>query len=258
MSEIEICVLASGSDGNSIYVRSGSSAVLVDCGISCRELMRRLACAGAGGECLSAILLTHDHSDHLRGVGVTSRRLGIPIFANRQTARKASAGQGAPPVVVFETGGAFEVGELRVAPFAVPHDAPDPVGFTISDGRMKVGIATDLGSITLEVLSGLEGCDAVILESNHDRDMLMDGPYPWHLKKRVDGPSGHLSNDDAATIIESVRHRGLKALVLAHLSRTNNDPGLTVSSATRALGRSAGRVDVSVGQHDQPCRMIIL
>lgn len=255
-SKIEVCVLASGSDGNSTYVRSGSTAILVDCGISCKELRRRLTGAGARDECLSAILLSHDHFDHARGIAVASRRFGVPVFANRDTSRKASLEHAGVTLSAFTTGRQFEVGDLSVTPFAVPHDAADPVGFTISDGSARVGIATDLGSITLEVLWGLSGCDAVMVESNHDRGMLMEGPYPWFLKKRVDGPSGHLSNDDAASVIESVCHEGLRHIVLVHISRINNDPALSIASAEKALGRSKSRVGVSVGRHDRPGELI--
>lgn len=251
-------MLASGSGGNSTLVRSGSTAIIVDCGISCRELGRRLDLVDAAAENLSAILLTHDHADHVRGVAVASRRLGAPVYANRDTSRRASPGHGGPPLQIFDTARPFEVGAFIVTPFAVPHDTSDPVGFTISDGTARLGVATDLGSVTLEVLSGLSGCDAVIVESNHDRGMLLEGPYPWHLKRRVDGPTGHLSNDDAATIIESVRHGGLRHVVLAHLSRTNNEPELSIRSAQRALGLMSGRVHVSVGRHDRPGELIRL
>lgn len=198
------------------------------------------------------MFLSHEHTDHIRGIGPLCRRCRVPVFANRATAGAGGLEEERGITVNhFTTGSPFEVGDLRLRPFPVPHDAAEPVGFTVSDGTVSVGLATDLGSATPEVLEGLSDCDALVLESNHDDSMLMEGPYPPFLKARVSGPLGHLSNNDAGTVISSVRHHGLRYLVLAHISRTNNVPDLTVRTARKALGRRASSVRISVGRHDE-------
>jgi len=237
--------------------------MIIDCGLSCRELCRRLEDAGIEPRLLSAVVLTHEHSDHVSGVGVLSRRFDLPVYANGATARgarlaHAGGARGVSRVVQFTTGREFTIGAITLEPFSVPHDASDPVGLRLSDGETCVGYATDLGSLTLEVIMGLSGCDALVLESNHDRTMLLEGPYPWPLKRRVDSASGHLSNEDAASLLESVAHDGMRHLVLAHLSRTNNEPELPVASARAALGTRAGRVQVSLGRHDRSGTLIRL
>lgn len=200
------------------------------------------------------MVISHGHRDHVNGVPVLCRRLGIPAFASSVTAWET----GLPGAVgeglcsSFQTGSGFDVGGLRVIPFAVPHDSADPSGFVISDGEVRAGFATDLGSLTLEVQSSLAGCDALILESNHDEVMLKEGPYPAVLKKRVKGPRGHLSNDDAAELLQSVAHRGLRQLVLAHLSTTNNKPELPLETAGKALAGRAPSVEISLGWQDRP------
>jgi phosphoribosyl 1,2-cyclic phosphodiesterase len=255
---IDICVLASGSDGNATFVATDSTAFLIDCGLSCREVCRRLEAIGVEPVRLDALVLTHEHSDHVSGVVPLSRRLGLPVYANARTARKARLGYTVSRLQHFATGETFTIGDLELTTFLVPHDASEPVGLTISDRRVRVGFATDLGSATLEVIVGLSGCNALVLESNHDRTMLIEGPYPWPLKRRVDGPSGHLSNEDAAALVESVLHEGLTHLVLAHVSRINNEPELPLAVTSAALGTSAGRVEVSVGRHDRVGEVIRL
>jgi phosphoribosyl 1,2-cyclic phosphodiesterase len=161
-------------------------------------------------------------------------------------------------VIDFAPGEPFVVGCLKILPFALPHDAAETVGFRVSDGSARAGFATDLGSLTLEVLEGLSGCDAVVLESNHDEAMLLGGPYPPFLKRRVNGPDGHLSNSDAAELIRCVCHDGLRHLALAHLSRTNNTPELPLEAARRALGARASGVEISLGWQDRAGEVIRL
>jgi phosphoribosyl 1,2-cyclic phosphodiesterase len=199
-------------------------------------------------------VVSHGHRDHVNGVPVLCRRLGIPVFTSSATAWEtglaAAVGEGLSSP--FETGSPFDVGGLRITPFAVPHDSADPAGFVISDGEIKAGFATDLGSLTMEVLNSLAGCDALVLESNHDAVMLKEGPYPAKLKKRVKGPRGHLSNDDAAELLQAVAHRGLRQLVLAHLSTTNNKPELPLETAGKALAGRSPSVEISLGWQDRP------
>jgi len=248
---IEVCMLSSGSDGNAAFVRSGSTTILVDAGLSLKELSRRLSLIDEEPRSLDAVVITHEHIDHVRGIGPLSRRHRVPIFTNDATARASTLrAQCSDTLERFTTGTPFEVGNLLLRPFPVPHDAAETVGFNVSDGRVNVGVATDLGSVTLEVREGLSNCDALVLEFNHDESMLMDGPYPPFLKERVSGPHGHLSNDDAGALIEDVFHEGLQYLVLAHISRINNKPSLSVKTARKALGSGGADVRVSVGRHD--------
>jgi phosphoribosyl 1,2-cyclic phosphodiesterase len=232
--------------------------VLIDAGISLRDLSRRMAGAGLTIDSVDAVIISHGHSDHVNGVAVLCRRRGIPVFANKGTAREAQVFGGVPEGLSrrFTTGRAFDVGTLTVAPFPVPHDAAEPVGFVITDGRVKVGYATDLGSVTLDVLSAFNECDAAVIESNHDEVMLREGPYPEVLKKRVRGPRGHLSNDDAAELLRGITHRGLRHVALAHLSRTNNRPEIPLETAGRALMSCDPRPEICVGWQEKASALL--
>jgi len=235
---VEFCLLASGSSGNALHVRSGTSSILVDCGMSYRALVARFEDAGLNYRPPDGVLLTHEHTDHVSGAPVIAKK-GVALYVNAATRGRAAL----PPAVsvsLFEADVPFDVGVFEVTAFSLPHDAADPVGFTISDGSSKLGIATDLGSLNLEVLAALSGCDAVVIESNHDSQMLAAGPYPPMLKRRVAGSEGHLSNSDAASLLDGVRHRRLAHVALAHLSRVNNTPELTLESAVRVLGPGTG------------------
>lgn len=253
-------MLASGSAGNATLVRSGDTAILIDAGISARELCRRISAAGAGDVAVEALLVSHEHNDHVRGAVAVSRRFSCPVYANRATSGGAGLFRAlrGEALVDFTTGLPFSVGCLEVTPFAVPHDAAETVGFTVSDGRVRAGFATDLGSPTLEVLEGLSGCDLVVLESNHDEAMLLEGPYPEFLKRRVHSPCGHLSNVDAAQLAHSLYHEGMSHLVLAHLSRTNNHPDLPLDAVRGALGARGSRVRVTLGWQDRAGELIRL
>lgn len=255
---MDICVISSGSSGNATYVRSADTAVLIDAGISLKELTRRLASSGLGVRDIDAVIVSHGHNDHVRGVPVVCRRLGVPVYANRATLAEAglAASAGGAGTVDFITGEEFELGDLRIRPFPVPHDAAEPVGFVISDRGARVCLATDLGSITMEVVRAFTGCDAVVLESNHDEAMLFEGPYPEFLKRRVAGPNGHLSNGDAAGLLEEIAHGGLRHLVMAHLSRTNNTPGLSLDAAERALGARGGATEIHLARQDRAGALI--
>jgi phosphoribosyl 1,2-cyclic phosphodiesterase len=228
--------LASGSSGNSFLVQHKEFAILVDAGLSGKQIVERMEKAGADPGLLSGILVSHGHSDHVKGVGVLSRKFKLPVLVNRGTWRIAG------PVIgkvhrleLFETGRIFEFAGYRIHPFSVPHDCEDPVGFRISVGAARLGVATDLGTATGLVTNLLTGVQVVVLESNHDPDMLRDGPYPWELKQRVRSRLGHLSNDESARILQRIFSDELRAVMLAHVSQTNNRPELALQCARSSL-----------------------
>ena len=235
---MRVCLLASGSKGNSIFVEAGSSKVLIDAGLSAVELLRRLAAIGVEGTELDAILISHEHSDHIRGVGTLARKLKIPILASYPTSRASSPSVGKAQIIEFESGYPFTFQDLSVDPFPTTHDACDSVGFLIECREGKIGIATDLGIGTRLIKDKLKGCRALVLESNHDEELLANGPYPWHLKQRIRSRHGHLSNSEAVALLDETLHPGLEGVFLAHLSEVNNDPGLALSVARTLLESS--------------------
>lgn len=230
---LTLCVLASGSRGNATYLSDGHTAILIDAGLSGIEIQRRMAAKGLDPACLDAILVSHEHTDHIKGVGVLSRRFGLEVYISEGTRQASQSALGnLTEVRAFSCGHAFSIGNMTIHPFSISHDAADPAGFTIGCNGCKVGVATDLGIATGVVKTHLQACDALILEANHDPQMLIDGPYPWPLKQRIRGRSGHLSNDDAALLLEALHHDRLAHVVLAHLSEENNTP----DKARQAVG----------------------
>lgn len=290
---VRFTVLASGSRGNSCIVSSSTTRVLVDAGLSCRELFRRMQLAGEDPRTLDAVLITHEHQDHVQGLGVTARKLGISVYfteathrawvrqmqpqrrisyaewlrqykqAKTDAGREIEAGQAScspeacdeaaapavkesasktqadpaqlPSVAYFRAGEVFAIGDLTVSPFTIPHDAADPVGFVFTAEGVRLALATDLGYIPPNVDAQLRRCDLLMLESNHDLEMLRDGPYPWSVKQRVLSRVGHLSNDAAADYLEKSYDGSATHVVLAHLSENNNHPDLARMAAERAL-----------------------
>jgi len=222
--------LGSGSRGNATLIESGGTRVLLDCGFPAREAGRRLGLLGVEPETLDAILVTHEHGDHVRGVGVLARRFALPVWMTPGTFRKTSCGEIAELMAFSAHQGDFQIGDLRVTPFAVPHDAGEPVQFVFEAEGVKLGILTDTGSITPHVVEALGACDAMILECNHDPDMLINGPYPPALQDRVGGALGHLSNPQAAWLLAHLDRPRLQHLVAAHLSEQNNRPELARSA----------------------------
>jgi phosphoribosyl 1,2-cyclic phosphodiesterase len=292
---VRFTVLASGSKGNSCIVSCGrdgsreSTRILVDAGLSCRELFRRMKLAGEDPSTLAAILVTHEHQDHINGLAVTARKLGIPVYFTEATHRAwvrqvtpqkrityadwaqqyrqqkiaAEAPQPAavcvaepetppdlitetasgtapdparlPAVAYFRAGEIFSIGDLQISPFTIPHDAADPVGFVFTAEGVRLAVATDLGYMPPNVQAQLRRCDLIMLESNHDLEMLRDGPYPWSVKQRVLSRVGHLSNDAASAFLEQTYDGAATYLILAHLSESNNLPELARLAAERAL-----------------------
>ena len=233
---MRVCLLASGSKGNSLFVEAGGTRLLVDAGLSAREILLRLAAIGMAGSDLDAVLITHEHTDHIRGAGTLARKLKIPVMVSYPTHREAEQYFKKTEIVEFETGYAFCYKGISIDPFPITHDATDPVGFRLDSNEGAVGFATDLGIATRLVMDKLQGCRVLVLESNHDEDMLLNGPYPWHLKQRIKSRHGHLSNTDSAALLDEVIHPELEGIFLAHLSEVNNDPQLAYAAACNLLG----------------------
>jgi phosphoribosyl 1,2-cyclic phosphodiesterase len=243
---MKIAVLASGSSGNAIWVSGGSTAVLIDAGVSGRRIAAAAEKLGLDTSELGGVLVTHEHSDHVSGLGPVTRRFGVPAYATAGTHAVIDRRLGkCPGRTLIEPGTDFEIGSLRISPFAISHDCVDPVGYAVTDGRTSAVVATDLGVVSHPVRHRMGEADCVVLEFNHDERMLMDGDYPWFLKQRIMSNEGHLSNEAAARELVSLADGPVSALVLAHLSRENNTPELALKTAREALAR-AGRADVDV------------
>jgi phosphoribosyl 1,2-cyclic phosphodiesterase len=244
---LAVCVLASGSKGNAVYISDGTTAILVDAGLSGIEIERRLKSMDLSPQSLDAIIVSHEHADHIHGVGVLARRFQLPVYINRKTTAVAGNQLGKiGDIRYFECGAHFSVNGLAVRPFSISHDAEDPAGFTFHRNGTKIGIATDLGVATSVVKTHLKGCDLLILEANHDTAMLMEGPYPWPLKQRIRSRTGHLSNEDSKILLKELQHESLSHVILAHLSETNNTPQKALDCVGEALVHSGIRIDVAV------------
>jgi len=239
---LELCVLASGSSGNCIYVGSEKSHILIDAGVSGKVTVERLRSIGVDPKSISAICLTHEHDDHKASVGILHRRFGMSLYSNSGTieALNRSSKFTGLPWNVFSTGHAFEIGDLVLEPFRVPHDSYDPVGFVVSCGKARIGIATDMGMATELIRQRLKNCGALVLEANHDEIMLRDSPRPWSLKQRIAGRQGHLSNEKAGRLIVDVAGESLRSVILAHLSSDCNTPEVALQTVGQALKQ--GRV----------------
>jgi phosphoribosyl 1,2-cyclic phosphodiesterase len=233
---LKIAVLGSGSKGNSIFIASPQTRVLVDAGFSCAQVEKRLELIGETIHGVNGIIISHEHHDHLRGVNTLIRRYGIPLFISKKTFEGATIRFPHSVKNFFITAGnPFTVGDLHFHPFTVPHDAIDPLGFVIQFNNHKIGIALDLGFPSKLVEQKLRDCSALILESNHDPEMLMSGPYPWELKQRIMSRLGHLSNTDLAELLKKILSHKVKYLFLAHLSETNNHPQLVRQCCSSVL-----------------------
>ena len=246
---LSVCALASGSKGNCLFVSDGDTSLLIDAGLSGVEIERRLAVHGIDPYSLSAILISHEHNDHIHGAGVISRRYNLPVYISRKTCHETRSCVGHVETYhYFECGSGFHIGQLCIHPFSLSHDAADPSGFTFSRNGSKIGLATDLGVATAMVKEHLKGCRLLILEANHDPDMLMRGPYPWPVKQRIKGRTGHLSNNDTRELLLELKHDGLTHVVLAHLSHENNTCEKALAAAGEALGTSGAVLSVAL-QH---------
>lgn len=244
---LRFALLGSGSRGNGLLVECGPTTILVDCGFTLKETERRLARLGRVAENLCAILVTHEHGDHVDGVGPLARKYNIPVWLTSGThaALGATRTDRLPQHRLFSSQDDFSVDGIAVHPYTVPHDAREPCQFVFSDGARRLGLLTDAGHITAHIETQLRGCDALILECNHDADMLSRGPYSESLKQRVGGPLGHLNNDASAALLVSLETGRLQHIVAAHLSEKNNTPWLVHSALGAVLGGEARRVEIA-------------
>lgn len=234
---IRFAYLGSGSRGNAAVIRAGDTCVLLDCGLKLEDVDARLARLGLQADDLTAIVVTHEHGDHIGGVARLARRNRLPVWLTHGTRavwKTAPAG----PIHSFSPHRPFTLGDLQIEPYPVPHDAREPCQYVFGDGRLRLGVLTDAGSVTPHMRSTLDRCDALLLEFNHDRAMLLQGPYPESLKRRVAGGLGHLSNAQAAELLAAIDCSRLQHLVLTHLSEINNTPEHALSAATAALGHA--------------------
>lgn len=244
-----VCLLASGSRGNCIYISNGIHSILIDAGLSGVEFERRMRAKGLSPEAIDAVVVSHEHNDHIHGVGILSRRYRIPVYATPQTYDHAAHKLGRLETLnPFECGRTFHIGTFEIHPFAISHDAEDPSGFTIRHQNHTIGIATDLGIATSMVKAHLRTCDLLILEANHDEKLLENGPYPWPLKQRVKSRLGHLSNEASKQLLMDVRHDRLSHVILAHLSQQNNTPRHALREVGQALHQS--RTQLAIADQD--------
>ncbi len=243
---VRLCVLASGSRGNAVHISDGVSTLLFDAGLSGVELERRMNSRGIDPSAIEAIVVSHEHSDHIQGVGILSRRFGARVWVSRPTHAAAEKALGKiDRLSHFDCGRPFQWGGFIIHPFSTSHDAADPAGFTVSRNGCKIGIATDLGVVTNLVRNHLAHCNALVLEANHDPVMLEEGPYPWPLKQRIASRHGHLSNEASQHLLKSLIHPGLQHVILAHLSEQNNSPETALKTVGEALGGTGLRLNVA-------------
>lgn len=228
--------LGSGSRGNSLIVDAGDTKLLLDCGFSMRSTVSRLARLSVSPEEIAGILVTHEHSDHVSGIFRFANRFGISVYMTHGTrAAMLQSSSPLPECLLIDSHSVFSVGGIEITPFPVPHDAREPVQFVFSDGMHRLGVLTDCGTITPHTVSVLDGCRALVLECNHDPELLAASGYPAMLKRRISGDFGHLGNAQAASLLRQIDHSALQHIVAAHLSEQNNRPDLAMRALARAL-----------------------
>lgn len=262
---MEFCSIYSGSSGNCLYVGSDRTKILIDAGLSGKRIQEGLNTAGINPTDIDAIIITHEHDDHIKSAGILSRRFNIPIYANTNTweAMINSLGSVAEEnIKVFNGYSPFEIGDITVLPYEIPHDAAQPCGYNFVKGKAKLSIATDIGYASENIKNNIKDSDFIFLESNHDIEMLKVGPYPYPLKLRILGERGHLSNEAAGKAIVEILNSRIKKVMLGHLSKTNNYPELalrTVLSELEMNGIKDGKdVDIDIAYRDKVGRMQII
>lgn len=253
---MRICQLASGSRGNALFIESGATRLLIDAGLSLRELKSRLAELAVAPESINALLLSHEHIDHSRSVVAWARRYQVPLHAHAASLSLLAKTGKVGLCSEFEAGSVFTLRDLSVETIPLTHDSASCVGFVVTGPEGRIGVATDLGIATRLVAQRLSACRVLVLEFNHDEELLRDGPYPWPLKQRIRSNHGHLSNPAAAQLLDGLLWSGLDAVFLAHLSETNNTPEHALSAARQVLDRQNGCApQVIVGTQHQISRV---
>jgi phosphoribosyl 1,2-cyclic phosphodiesterase len=251
---LRVVVLGSGSGGNAVVLESGDCRILLDAGFSCREIEQRMKLVGIDPKTIQALVLTHEHTDHCKGADRFARRHRLTVYATAGTlAESPLSEEAAQGAVVLRSGEPCEVAGFEIEPFALPHDAREPIGLVVQDGLgRRVGLAADLGVRTQLAWGRMRDLDVLLLETNHDLDMLRNGPYPWSLKQRVAGRHGHLSNREAADGLPELVSSRLRSVVLYHLSRTNNLPALAAAEIGEALAREGCGALLTLSEQFQP------
>jgi len=255
---LAVCMIASGSKGNSIFISDGLTSILIDAGLSGIEIERRMKDQNLNPKNLDAVVVSHEHTDHIKSVGVLSRRFNLPVYINRKTHKAASRQLGKiDDIRYFECGFTFMLSTLTLHPFSISHDAEDPAGFTIKNQQGKIGIVTDTGMATAMVKENLKQCSVLILEANHDLSMLINGPYPWPLKQRIKSKAGHLSNEESKTLLQELYSKQLSHVILSHLSDTNNNPTKAISVVGQAI-YDPSAIKLSVVTQDKSSDLIFV
>ncbi len=237
---IKFCSLFSGSSGNCIFLGTEHTKILIDAGVNAKHIAQGLCAIGENPDAIDGILITHEHADHIQGAGVFARRHHANIYANQETWRSMDKTIGPlfreqRQIYSPSGGGSFQIGDICIRSFSIPHDAADPVAYTCYAEDRQISVVTDIGSITNDIRANTHGSDALVLEANHDVEMLMTGTYPWPLKKRIRGNQGHLSNDDAGAFATELAQDGTKCIFLGHLSQENNRPKLAEQTVCQQL-----------------------
>ena len=261
---LKFCSLYSGSSGNCLFVSSNNTKVLIDCGTSCKKICDGLASINSSIDEIDAILVTHEHSDHVQSLGMVSKKFNIPVYANKETwdamgkQREKILDEN---VLLFENDKDFHLNDLIIHPFSTPHDAANPCGFNIHNGKRKLSIATDLGHMDDKIFNNLQGSSFILLESNYDPEILKVSKYPFHLKQRIAGPHGHLSNETAGKTISALMKKDLKEVMLGHLSKENNFPELAYQTVAEELMNSnsdINKIKISVASRNTPGKIITI
>jgi phosphoribosyl 1,2-cyclic phosphodiesterase len=252
---VRFASLGSGSKGNATLVEQHNTCIMIDCGFSAVEVERRMARLDKHPQDINALLITHEHGDHIRGVGVLARKYSLPVYVTHGTLMQSDIGE-LPSLHVFDSHENFSIGDVEIMPFPVPHDAREPCQFIFSNGDKRLGLLTDTGSITAHICAQLTSCHGMILECNHDPDLLANGDYPPTLKWRVGGDMGHLSNAQAADLLQSVDTGQLQHLVAAHLSEKHNTPELAQRELSEALSCAADWIGVIDQEQGLPWRSL--